>query len=85
MGVGVGVGGGRMVDGCLSPLAADGTMVTWDGDHMAASMSHPCPVVLRRVACLVEKSSLSKFWRRRRRGCLCVVFMLLRASRGLLV
>lgn len=46
----VGVGGGRMMDGgsdgCLSAPRGDGTMVTWEGDHMAASMSYPCHVAV---------------------------------------
>lgn len=28
------------------PPRGDGTMVTWEGDHMAASMSHPCAVAV---------------------------------------
>lgn len=34
--------------GACPPLAVMGTVVTWEGDHMAASMSYPCPVVLSR-------------------------------------
>lgn len=43
----VGVGGGRMIDGWVPVVTrSDGTMVTWEGDHMAASMSYPCPAVV---------------------------------------
>lgn len=58
---GVGVGAGRMVDGCLSPLGY-GMMVTWEGDHMAAPMSYPCPVLGGgSLFASSNKSCLSKF------------------------
>ena len=63
---------GRWMGVC--PPRGDGTMVTWEGDHMTASMSHPCA-----VGGLPRPSPA---WLKSGGGGVCVVFMLLRAIRG---